>query len=338
MTGARVGALRGPLAFGALGVLLLAASALALLSGSSGIGFDELGRLLSGSLEDPTARSILVNVRVPRVIAAILSGAAFAVAGSLIQGALDNPLASPNVIGVNAGAGFAVLALSAAVPTAVGLLPLAAFLGALLTCWTILAVSARCGTSKIAVVLAGMAMTSLFGAGMNAVLVFVPDAYVGSASFIVGGLSGVGYDDFALPSFLIALGVAVSFLLGRSLNVLSLGEEAAHSLGMNVRAARVGTLTVAAVLAGAAVSFAGLVGFVGLMVPHLCRALFGHDNRTVVPASALTGALLVVVCDTVARCAFAPYELPVGILLAVLGGPFFLYLLLRKGGPDASRK
>lgn len=317
-----------------LAVVLVLAAGLSVLAGSSGVGAGELASFLSGTLDDPAARSIIGNIRLPRALAAVLAGGAFAVAGALVQGALDNPLASPNVIGVNAGAGFAVLAASAALPAFSRWLPFAAFAGSLATCWAILAISGKCGSSKIAVVLAGMAMTSVFGAGMNAILVFFPDAYVGSSSFIVGGLSGLKLSDLALPSVLIAFGVVAAIRSGRLLNVLSLGDESAHSLGVRVGAARAFVLSVAAVLAGAAVSFAGLIGFVGLMVPHLCRSLFGHDNTFVIPACGLAGGLLVLLCDTVSRCAFAPYELPVGILLAAIGGPFFLCLLLRKGGLD----
>lgn len=323
-------------AIAALCVLLGVACSLSAVLGSSGVGVSQLAAYFAGTLEDPVALSILANVRLPRIAAAAMAGAAFAVSGALIQGALDNPLASPNVIGVNAGAGFAVLALSAAFPAMRQFLPIAAFVGALATCWVILAVSVRCGASKIAVVLAGMAMTSVFGAGMNAILVFFPDAYVGSSTFLVGGLSGVKLSDLAVPAVFIGLAIIASFRAGRALNALSLGDEAAHSLGMKVSAVRLTVLSLAAVLAGAAVSFAGLIGFVGLMVPHLCRGLFGHDNTFLIPTCALVGSLLVVVCDTASRCVFAPYELPVGIMLAVFGGPFFLYLLLRKGGPDGN--
>ena len=182
-------------------------------------------------------------------------------------------------------------------------------------------------------VLAGIAITTVFGAGMNTILIVDPDAYVGSSTFLVGGLSGVLMRDLAWPAAYIAVGLVAALAGAAKLNILSLGDEAAHSLGVNVRAVRLGMLAVAAVLAGAAVSFAGLIGFVGLVVPHLMRFFVGHDNRWVVPVSALAGAAFVVGCDLLARVLFAPYELPVGILLAFIGGPFFIYLILKnKGG------
>ena len=254
----------------ATAVFLAAVTAAALMLGASSVSLPELATWLFGGDVSATARNILENVRVPRVLAALLAGAALATSGALIQACLDNPLASPNVIGVNSGAGLAVLLAASLVPGALWLTPLAAFAGALATALIIFALSLGTGLSRLTVVLAG---------------------------------------------------------------IVSLGDEAAHSLGVNVRAVRLGMRAVAAVLAGAAVSFAGLVGFVGLVVPHLMRFFGGHDNRWVVPVSALAGAAFVVGCDLLARVLFAPYELPVGILLAFIGGPFFIYLILKnKGG------
>ena len=292
----------------ATAVFLAAVTAAALMLGASSVSLPELATWLFGGDVSATARNILENVRVPRVLAALLAGAALATSGALIQACLDNPLASPNVIGVNSGAGLAVLLAASLVPGALWLTPLAAFAGALATALIIFALSLGTGLSRLTVVLAGIAITTVFGAGMNTILIVDPDAYI-------------------------AVGLAAALTGAAKLNILSLGDEAAHSLGVNVRAVRLGMLAVAAVLAGAAVSFAGLVGFVGLVVPHLMRFFVGHDNRWVVPVSALAGAAFVVGCDLLARVLFAPYELPVGILLAFIGGPFFIYLILKnKGG------
>ena len=304
----------------ATAIFLAAATAAALTLGASSVSLPELAAWLVGGDVSDMARNILENVRVPRVLAALLAGAALATSGALIQACLDNPLASPNVIGVNSGAGLAVLLAASLVPGALWLTPLAAFIGALATALIIFALSLGTGLSRLTVVLAGIAITTVFGAGMNTIL-------------IVGGLSGVLMRDLAWPAAYIAVGLVAALAGAAKLNILSLGDEAAHSLGVNVRAVRLGMLAVAAVLAGAAVSFAGLIGFVGLVVPHLMRFFVGHDNRWVVPASALAGAAFVVGCDLLARVLFAPYELPVGILLAFIGGPFFIYLILKnKGG------
>ena len=152
---------------------------------------------------------------------------------------------------------------------------------------------------------------------------------------MVGGFSGVLMRNLMLPALLAVCGMVVAFCLANRLNVLSLGREAAHGLGMRTVTVRLAALAVAALLAGCAVSFGGLIGFVGLMVPHAVRRLAGHDNRVVIPLCAMCGAAFTVLCDTVARTAFAPYELPVGILLSLVGGPFFIYLIMaRKGFRD----
>lgn len=321
---------RASAVLGALAVALAAGCAAALLFGSSSVGARDLLALATGADVDPVARNILVTVRIPRVLAAVLAGCALATAGAVIQAVLDNPLASPGVIGVNSGAGLAVLLASSLAPGIAAALPLVAFGGALATSALVFAISARAGTSRLTIVLAGMALTAVFGAGMNAVLIVDPDAYIGASTFLVGGLSGVQMPALAVPAALIAAGLAASALLARRLDALSLGDVTARSIGMDVTRMRLASLAVASVLAGAAVSFAGLLGFVGLVVPHLVRFLAGRSNRLVVPASALAGALLVVVCDLLARVLFAPYELPVGILMAFLGGPFFIYLILRR--------
>jgi iron complex transport system permease protein len=313
-----------------LAVALVIACVASLLIGASSAGLGDLLALIRGDEVAASTRAILLNVRLPRVLAAVLAGAALAASGSVIQCVLDNPLASPNVLGINAGAGLAVLLCSALLPAATAFLPLAAFLGALVTCLIVFAISQRAGTSKIAVVLAGMALTAIFTAGMNTVLIVDSDAYVGSSRFLTGGLAGVQTDELLWPAVAIAVALVLSVLLSRALNVLSLGDAIAHSLGMHVSRVRMGALAVAALLAGAAVSFAGLVGFVGLIIPHIMRFFVGHDARKVIVTSIPAGALFVVVCDLAARCLFAPYEIPVGILMAFIGGPFFVYLILAR--------
>ncbi|MBQ6453805.1 MAG: iron ABC transporter permease [Coriobacteriales bacterium] len=325
---------RPMLVYGPLAVALLLACIAALMLGSSSVGSADLFALITGGELPRSARNILLTVRIPRVIAAILSGCALATAGAIIQAVLNNPLASPNIIGVNAGAGLAVLLMSSLFPAAVFLLPAAAFAGALIAALLVFLISARTGAKQLTVILAGMALTAIFGAGMNTILIVDPDAYIGASVFLVGGLSGVRMELLLAPAVCIAMGIVLACFLARHLNVLSLGDQVAHSLGMDVFRVRVLALAVAALLAGSAVSFAGLLGFVGLVIPHLVRFIIGHDNKRVLPASALSGALFVVLCDLLARALFAPYELPVGILMAFLGGPFFIYLIVRRRNTD----
>ena len=316
--------------------VLVAATVAAFLVGSSSVSLGDLVAWATGGDVAASAKSILVNVRLPRVLAALLAGGALAVAGAIIQAVLDNPMASPNIIGINSGAGLAVLVAASVFPSALWLPPLAAFAGALATALVIFGISLGASTSRLTVVLAGIAITSVFGAGMNTILIVNPDAYVGSSAFLVGGLAGVLMDDLAWPAAYILGGLAVALLSAGKLNIMALGDDTAHALGMNVGATRLAMLGLAAVLAGAAVSFAGLLGFVGLIIPHLVRFFVRADNRIVLPLSAVCGAAFVVVCDLLSRVLFAPYEVPVGILMAFLGGPFFIYLILknRRGSLD----
>lgn len=179
---------------------------------------------------------------------------------------------------------------------------------------------------------AGVALNAIFGAAQNAVLIIVPNLYVGTSSFLVGGFSGVLLGDLGFPAVFSLAGFAVALVLAPTLNVLTLGSESAHALGVRVSAVRVAALAAGSLLAASAVSFAGLLGFVGLVVPHLVRRVFGVDARRLVPLCAVWGAAFTVACDTFARTAFAPYELPVGIVLAFVGGPFFVYLIMRGRG------
>jgi len=172
-------------------------------------------------------------------------------------------------------------------------------------------------------------MSSVLGAGMNAVLILYPDAYVGASTFLVGGLSMVTMRSLRFAHGYIAMGLAAALVQTRDMNIIALGENTARSLGMHVGRVRFWLILTASVLVGAAVSFAGMLGFVGLIVPHAFRFLIGSDNRILLPACALGGAAFVTVCDLLARTAFAPYEIPVGILLSLIGGPFFVALIIR---------
>ena len=310
-------------------IMLVGVSVAGFFVGSTSVGFAEFWALITGQPIRDSARSILINVRLPRVLSALLAGAALAVAGAIIQAVLDNPLASPNIIGINSGAGLAVLLAASAFTGVPSLRPVAAFAGALITALIIFGISLGAGTSRLTVVLAGIALSTVFGAGMNTILIVNPDAYVGASQFLVGGLSGMTMAKISWPSLYILVGLVIALFMAGKLNVLSLGDVSAHSLGMRVERWRIGLLGLSALLAGAAVSFAGLFGFVGLIVPHMVKFIFGHDNKVVLPLSIIVGAGFVVLCDLCSRVLFSPYEIPVGILMAFLGGPFFIFLIIK---------
>ena len=317
----------------ALTLLLCAAVLFSLCAGASGASLLGGVRDLLSGVASPEAR-IVRYIRLPRTLAALAAGAALAVSGVLIQGVLGNPLAGPNVIGVNAGAGFLTLLCACLLPASPHLLPAAAFLGALCTSLVILLLADRMGASRITLVLAGVAISSIFSAGSDLITTLAPEATLGMSAFLIGGFADVTSARLSSALAYVLPALAVSLLLSGDLDVLALGDEVAASLGLRVRRTRILLLAVASVLAGAAVSFAGLLGFVGLIVPHAVRRVTGGEHRALMPLSMLGGALFTLVCDTIARTAFAPYEVPVGILLSVIGGPFFLFLLLhnRRGG------
>ena len=319
------------LVLAALAVLTLGAMALSLCVGSQGVALPRLlAALRAGDPADPVRR-IVLYVRLPRMAAGLCCGAAMAVAGALLQAVLNNAMASPNVIGVNAGAGFFALLAGVLLPQRA--VPGAAFAGALVTALLIYLLALRAGLARTTLVLAGLAVSGILTAGVNTMRLLFPEGVTGADGFLIGGLSGVSLTAVGSALPYLAAGGVLALFLAPELNILALGEQTAASLGLPVGRTRLAAILAAALLAGAAVSFAGLISFVGLLVPHIARRLVGVDHRVLLPACALLGAIFLLVCDTAARTLFAPYELPVGILLNVIGGVFFLYLLLgRKRG------
>ena len=251
----------------------------------------------------------------------------------MIQGVLANRLASPSIIGVNAGAGLAVTVCCAFGILSGWAVAGAAFLGAMVCVLLIVFVAEKAGASRTTVILGGVAVNAFLNALSEGISTLIPEAGMLAGDFRVGGFGSVSHVRLIPASCLILAGLLAVFLLHNELDVLALGEDTARGLGMDVRKMRRLLLVLAALLSGAAVSFAGLLGFVGLIVPHAMRRFAGSESRFLLPLSAAGGAAFVTLCDTAARVIFAPYELPVGILLSVLGGPFFLGLLMkRKGG------
>ena len=305
---------------------------LSLLLGAVRLSPKELwNALLSGP--NSTAGYIFWYARLPRTAACLLSGAALAVSGAIIQGVLSNKLASPSIIGVNAGAGLAVTVCCALGVLSGWAIALSAFGGGMVSVLLVVFTAQKTGASRTTVILGGVAVNSFLNALSEAITTLVPDAGVLSGDFRVGGFSSVVPARLVPAGILIAAALAVVMTLCNDLDVLTLGEDAAQSLGMPVKKMRTLFLILAAMLAGASVSFAGLLGFVGLIVPHAVRKLVGSESRYLLPLCAIGGAGFVTACDLASRMLFIPYELPVGILLSVLGGPFFLLLLLkRKGG------
>ena len=319
------------LVFAGAGALCILSVILSLCMGAASLSLGEIGQALWQGPQSG-AGYILWYARVPRTLGSLLAGAALAVSGAVIQGVLGNRLASPGVIGVNAGAGLMVTVVCALGALSGWSIAVSAFAGAMISVLLVTLAAEKAGASRTTVILGGVAINSLLNALSEAIGVLVPDAAMLSGDFRIGGFASVAYERMLPAGALILLALTALFLMLNELDVLMLGEETAHGLGLPVRRMRMVFLILAAMLAGAAVSFAGLLGFVGLIVPHMARRLVGNESRYLLPLCAVGGAGLVTLCDLLSRVLFAPYELPVGILMAVLGGPFFIVLLLRRKG------
>lgn len=282
--------------------------------------------------EDGTGASILLYSRVPRVLASFLAGAALAVSGAVLQTVLSNDLASPSIVGVNAGAGLGVTLASALGIMSGFALSLFAFIGSIISVTLITVFSSRSGATRTTLILIGVALNSILGAISESIAVLDPDIAMLTTEFRVGGFSSVSYQKLLPAAVMIVVALLIIFILSNELDVLSLGEETAQSVGLASKRYRGIFLVLAAMLAGAAVSFCGLLGFIGLIVPHFVRRLVGNKSRRLLSLSALVGGAFVCLCDIVARTAFLPYELPVGIFMAVVGAPAFVFILVKKRG------
>lgn len=296
--------------------------------GAVSISFSDMLDAFSGK-GIPSHENILRHVRIPRVAACALAGAGLSLAGVVIQNVLQNPLAGPNIIGVNAGAGLAVVLCSGLFPLSYGMVPAAAFAGALGATMFIYFLAKKTGASKVTLVLAGGCVNSFLNALADVVHTLAEDTLTGTYGFRLGGFASVSVKILLPAGILIIAAMTVVLLLSNELEILSLGEQIASSVGLHIKFFRFLFLILASILAGAAVSFAGLLGFVGLISPHISRRIVGEECRFLLPFSALFGAFFVMVCDLAARILWAPYEIPTGILLSVVGAPFFLYLLFR---------
>ena len=315
----------------AMALLLAATILFSLRLGAVNMLFSKVWTLLFSGEADSLERQILLNVRLPRILTGAAVGACLAVSGTILQGVMRNPLAAPGIIGVSSGAGLAGTLVLLVCPQFGGLFIPIAFLGAMVTATLVYLLAWRQGASPIRIVLAGVAISALLGAVGKAVLLYHSEQAGSILNFTIGSLSTRSWPQLRQVAIYMSLGLAAAMAWSGRLNVLSLGDEVAAGLGLAVERTRLMLLAVAALLAAAAVSVAGLLGFVGLVAPHIVRLCIGADNRSLIPGSALFGAWLVVACDTLGRTVCAPAELPVGVILALLGAPFFLWLLRRRG-------
>lgn len=283
---------------------------------------------------DPAALIIILNLRLPRILLAAMLGAGLAVAGAVFQGIFKNSLADPFILGISAGAALgaavAIVLGDAATYFGLGLITIAAFGGGVGTAWLVYQIAGAAGkVSNTTLLLAGMAANLFLTAIMSLLMTFRREQLERIIMWTMGSVATANWTEvlLLLPIVLGVTGIIMFF--ARDLNVLLIGEDNARSMGVEVEQVKLILLTAGTLLVAALVSVSGVVGFVGLIVPHMVRLVCGADYRTVVPFSALGGAILVIGCDTLARCLIPPTEIPLGIVTSILGAPFFLYLIFK---------
>ncbi len=302
---------------------------LSIVQGVASISVADIGRILLYP-EAQTADQIIWNIRLPRAITGAFVGSNLALAGALLQAVMRNPLADPHIIGVSAGAGITGIMVLILFPAYIYWMTPVAFCGAMVAAGAIYLLAWKNGIKPVRIILAGVAVSAFLGAGISSILIFYSDRVHGALMWMVGGLAARSWNDVSVIVPYACIGLILSLLCTQQLNVLQLGDDMARSLGLSVERTRIFLTAIATLLAASAVSVAGLLGFVGLIVPHMVRLLIGTDYRFLIPGSALLGMAVVTLSDTLARLLLAPVELPVGIIMAFLGAPFFLFLLRRE--------
>ena len=305
---------------------LLIIFSISLFVGSISLDIPDL--LAAGSVSN----IVFFSIRLPRVFAALLSGLAFSVSGLLIQRATGNGLSSPNIIGVNSGAGASVLLFLSLAPDMFAILPLVAFVGAIISVSIVFLISSltKRVSSSVSLILSGVAVNALFNAVISTISSLDPETMASYSAFSIGGFSGIYSSMLRVPALLIIISIVFSFLLSDKMDVISLGDEIASSMGYRPLGIRILLISIASLLAASAVTFSGLLGFVGLVTPHVASFLTSGNSRRTLILSALIGPSLVMLSDLAGRTVISPSELPAGVFMAIIGVPFFIFLLLRR--------
>jgi iron complex transport system permease protein len=308
--------------------------------GSTEISVSAIGRMLINRLPfielAPTwtasAEIIILSIRLPRIIMAGLAGAALSVAGATYQGLFRNPLADPYLIGVAQGAGLgAVIGFLLPISWQTGVIPLLAFTGAVLAVFVVSSI-ARVGKSlpMTTLILAGVALGAFLAAITSYLMIASGEKLHSIVLWLLGTLSITNWWQVLMVTPYIIIGIIVICLFARPLNVMQLDEEQAQQLGINVEGVKIILLVAATLITAAAISFCGIIGFVGIIVPHAVRLIWGPDHRFLLPLATVAGAIFLILADTIARTVMAPTEIPIGVITAFIGAPFFLYLLRQK--------
>ncbi|MBV7435244.1 iron chelate uptake ABC transporter family permease subunit [Cardiobacteriaceae bacterium TAE3-ERU3] len=313
--------------------LLLVLMFASIFVGTSDISIGKTWQTIYAYFHTGTQDFILWQHRIPRIILAAVAGAALGLSGALVQGIIRNPLASPDLMGISAGAGLCATALIIFLPAAsLWLLAAASAIGGILAFTIILALAAWAKPTPARLALVGIAVSAFLSSCTNFLLVMYPLDINVAMLWLTGSLWGRGWQHIPLLLSTFIILFFIAYYLAWRLDVLGLGDDVAAHLGIRVTPLRLTALLIAVIIASLAVSVVGTISFIGLLAPHMARLLCGHKHRLILPLAALIGALVLLVADTTARTLFAPIELPAGVLTAVIGGPYFIYLLSRYRG------
>ena len=312
--------------------LVTMAALIALFFGAVNTGSLQVGpmQLLSGLFVsyDETV-STIYDLRLPRILIAMVGGAATAVAGVLLQAAIRNPLADPGIIGVSAGASFAAVLVTAFFPMLLFFTPVFAFAGGLVAFGLVYSLSWRGGLSPLRIILVGVAVGAMFTGLMSAFDSGTGSTMSGVASLVDANITMKTWDDFATLAVYAAIGLALALLMAKRCDLLALEDKTARSLGLNVDRARIATSAAGVLLASVSTAIIGPISFLGLLVPHIARILVGTSHRVLVPYAIVLGAFTLLLADTIGRTVAAPYEISAAVIMSIVGGPLFIVLLRR---------
>jgi len=308
-------------------VLLICVALYSMATGSIKVSFGELisGLIFGGN----DSVEVIRDLRLPRIIVAIMSGAALAVSGVLLQSVMRNPLADAGVIGISAGAGFVSVLIATIWPMLIFWMPLFSVIGGLVACFLVYAFSWRSGLQPLRLILVGVAINAMFS-GMNQLFNYRGSYAVSTVTQAVSSIFTMKtWNDVEMILIYGLIGLIAALVLSTWCNLLALQDRTAGNLGLNVMRARIIVSFVAVLLASVATAIGGLIAFVGLLVPHIARQLIGTDHRWLIPFSAILGGLLILVADTVGRTILAPIEIPASVIMTIIGGPFLIFMLMR---------
>lgn len=306
-------------------LILLAAILLSIRVGSVSVSYSDIFNAFTTNVGGTAG--IIRDIRIPRIIMAVVVGANLAVSGVLLQGVMRNPMADPGITGISSGASVVVMIVMLYFPGAAASIPLFGFVGGVLACFLIYSLAWKQGLSAVRIVLAGVAVNSMLGGVSSLISLLNSESLSSVLSWLNGELGKKGWDKVSSILIYSVIGLILAFLCYRCCDLLALGDKNTKSLGYNPNILRIVISGIAVFLAGISTAYVGVIGFIGLVVPHMSRMIMGSEHKYLIPFSALMGSIVLLVADTVGRTVIAPYEIPVGVIMTVCGGPFFLYLL-----------